>query len=91
MFSKLLVGGNDASLTTFSIFRYYLERHIELDGDDHGPLAIALVERLCGTDGADDPTRATWKHAEVAVRGAFERRITLWDAVFARITVGQKK
>ena len=31
-----------------SVFRYYLERHIELDGKDHGPLAIRLVEQLNG-------------------------------------------
>ena len=31
-----------------SVFRYYLERHIQLDGKDHGPLAIRLVEQLHG-------------------------------------------
>ena len=34
-----------------SVFRYYLERHIELDGKDHGPLAIRLVEQLNGQVG----------------------------------------
>ena len=55
MFRELLPRSGDpcsAKLTEvekkISVFRYYLERHIELDGKDHGPLAIRLVEQLNG-------------------------------------------
>ena len=55
MFRELLPRSGDpcsANLTEvekmISVFRYYLERHIELDGKDHGPLAIRLVEQLNG-------------------------------------------
>ena len=68
-----------------SIFFYYLERHIELDGEDHGPLAVALVDRLCGTDAGDAACRARWAEAEAVVRAALRGRVALWDAVLARI------
>lgn len=55
--------------------RWYLARHIELDGDEHGPLAERLLARLCG----DDPT--AWTQAEAAARGAINARLTLWDGV----------
>ena len=85
MFSALLQGEDDSGLQACTIFKYYLERHIELDGDDHGPLAIALVERLCGIDTKDERARANWLQAENAVKHAFEMRVALWDAVLARI------
>ena len=52
MFRELLPNKHDQATSNFekriSVFRYYLERHIELDGKDHGPLAIRLVEQLHG-------------------------------------------
>jgi hypothetical protein len=49
-----------ANPNRLKIFQYYLQRHIELDGDNHGPLAEQLVERLCGT------SPARWAEAELA-------------------------
>ncbi len=59
---------------------YYLERHIEVDGDQHGPLAHRLLARLCGNDAGK------WREAEAAARQALEARLKLWDAVLAEIT-----
>jgi hypothetical protein len=57
------------------IFKYYLERHIEVDGDHHSHLAIAMLEELCG----DDPVK--WTEATAYARAALEARIRLWDGV----------
>jgi hypothetical protein len=54
---------------------WYLTRHIQIDGDEHGPAAFRLLRRLCGTD----PTR--WLEAERAAHRALLARRALWDGV----------
>lgn len=61
--------------TVFDDLRYYLQRHIDVDGDHHGPLALAMVENLI----ADDQTK--YEQALSAARSALVHRIALWDAV----------
>jgi hypothetical protein len=60
-------------------FRYYLRRHIVLDGGEHGSMAIRLVVTLCGSDA----TR--WQEAEQAAVTVLEARRDLWDAVYATL------
>ena len=52
---------------------------IELDGKDHAPLAIALVNGVCGSD------HDKWKAATEAVKNALQARARLWSAVEDRI------
>ena len=56
-------------------FKYYLERHIDLDGRQHGPTAERLIEFLCG----DNETKRC--AADVAALSALESRLHLWDGV----------
>ncbi len=56
-------------------FGYYLERHINIDKDRHGPMARRMLESLCGAD------EAKWQEATEAARAALKARIQLWDAV----------
>lgn len=58
--------------------RYYLERHVEVDGDHHGPLARRMVELLCG----GDPQR--YREAVMVARTALEARLALWDGILAK-------
>ncbi|MBO0948919.1 DUF3050 domain-containing protein [Fibrella forsythiae] len=62
-------------------FRYYLERHIEVDGDHHSHLAMQMVMALC----ANDATR--WQEATDWAIQSMEARIGLWDAVCERVAV----
>ncbi len=61
-----------------SLYRYYLDRHIELDGDEHGPMALRMVRNLCRTP-------KQWEEAIDAARCALEARLALWDGIHARI------
>ena len=55
--------------------RWYLERHIILDGDSHGPLAETMVLTLAGNDPAARQTVQTVRRQVLADRSAF------WDAI----------
>ncbi|MCH8923501.1 MAG: DUF3050 domain-containing protein [Planctomycetes bacterium] len=64
--------------------RYYLQRHIELDGDEHGPMAMRLIESLCGGD------EANWSIAEQAAVQSLEARLILWDGIHQAITADRQ-
>ncbi len=59
---------------------YYLERHIELDGNEHGPLAQQLLNVLIG----DDPSSAL--RARTAAERSLTLRAGLWDAALAALS-----
>ncbi len=56
-------------------FTYYLRRHIELDDEQHGPLAKRMLVGLAGTEAC------CWALAAEAARSAIRQRIALWDGV----------
>lgn len=61
------------------LFRAYLDRHIVLDTDEHGPIARRMLAQTC----ADDPDR----HAEAELVGVdvLRARIALWDGTLAAV------
>ena len=61
--------------------RYYLERHIELDGDEHGAMGCEMVALLCGSDGVRQAEART-----AAVR-ALQSRIKFWDGIAESIVL----
>ncbi len=76
MFNSLL-GKLSIGKEVAPIFHYYLERHAELDGDEHGPAALKLVATLCG------PSPERLDEAVASAKEALESRTRLWDALRA--------
>jgi hypothetical protein len=60
-------------------FHYYLNRHIHLDEDFHGPLSMRLLTTLCG----DDQKRI--EEAQTAAEEAICARLRFWDGVLEAI------
>ena len=79
MFRSLVRDLNHGMAGNLSQFLWYLERHIEVDGDEHGPLSLRMVADLCG----DDP--ALWEEATRAAEAAIEARLALWDGILEQI------
>jgi len=72
----------DEASGRLSQFRYYLQRHIDLDGDHHGPLAHRLLATLCH----DEPQ--AWENAAQAALAALQARVQLWDCISDAIRQG---
>ncbi len=66
---------------SISIFKYYLERHIEVDGGHHSHLALEMMANLCCTD------EDYWNEAKTVTINSLQKRIELWDAVYDEITL----
>lgn len=58
-----------------SIFKYYIERHIEVDGGHHSQLALEMVAELCGND------EEKWNEATKAAIKSLEKRYELWSGI----------
>jgi hypothetical protein len=59
----------------------YLERHIEVDGEEHTPMAMQMLTDLCG----DDETK--WQACAQTVNRALAARCQLWDGILNAIKV----
>ena len=57
----------------------YLARHIEVDGEEHTPMAMQMLADLCG----DDETK--WQECAVTVNKALDARVQLWSGILAAI------
>jgi hypothetical protein len=79
IFRELVRDLNEKQPGRFGKFVWYLERHIEVDGEDHGPLSLRMVADLCGDDSA------LWEDAAEAAEKAIEARLTLWGGILELI------
>ena len=79
MFIPLLEKINSSDKTRIDKLIYYFKRHIEIDGDMHGPMAMKMLSFLCGDDKVkiDESIKAS--------EDALRVRIALWDGIEKKI------
>ena len=70
----------DPENTKYPKLKYYFDRHIEIDGDLHGPLSHKMLIELCGDD------QKKWDEVYIVGKTSLENRVKLWDAILDQIT-----
>jgi len=79
MFISIVGDLNKKFPDQLSLIKYYLDRHIEVDGDHHSHLALDMTAELCGDN------EAYWKAAEEITIASLQQRINLWNGVYDEI------
>ncbi len=83
MFRQLVDRLAAVSPRSWTTLRYYLDRHIGKDSEQHAPQAGMVVRKLCGSD------ETLWSQAMEAAQTSLEARARLWDKIAATV-VGRK-
>lgn len=73
------VAALNAESGELSAFVDYLRRHIQVDSEEHTPMAMQMLADLCG---ADD---GKWTECEEVINLALTARMMLWDGILERI------
>jgi hypothetical protein len=79
MFVSIVQNLNNNFSGQFALLKYYLDRHIELDGDIHNKLALNMVNELCGSN------KILWQEALDTSLKTLQLRIELWDEIYIKI------
>ena len=77
MFIQIIKNLKINSKEDLSDLIYYFQRHIEVDSDEHGPLALEMVQHLCGND------VEKWEEALKYSEKALKLRIELWNGILS--------
>lgn len=75
VFQRIVDKLNEETRGGLEDFKYYLERHIGLDEEKHGPMANRLLQSFCGSD------ESRWRIAEQSAVDSLEARRHFWDAI----------
>jgi hypothetical protein len=84
MFRGFVRDQNEQLHGRLELMRWYMERHIEVDSEEHGPMALQMVAELCGDDAVK------WEEAAKAAEMALHARIDLWNGITESLMAGRR-
>jgi hypothetical protein len=67
-------------LGSLDTFVDYLARHIQVDSEEHTPMAMQMLADLCGED------KAKWAECADTINLALDARARLWDGILAAVS-----
>ena len=73
------VAALNAEFGALSMFVDYLRRHIQVDSEEHTPMAMQMLADLCGEDDRK------WEQCEQTINHALEARMRLWDGILGKV------
>ena len=76
-----LIEGINSENNDLNKLIYYFKRHIEVDGDMHGPMSMEMLSYLCD----DDPIKIS--ESALIAEKALLARISLWDGIENEIKI----
>ena len=82
MFDKVVAVNRDLG-NRLDTFVDYLRRHIQVDSEEHTPMAMQMLADLCGDD------EVKWRQCADTVNAALAARCKLWDGILTAIESAQ--
>jgi hypothetical protein len=73
------VAALNAELGVLTTFVDYLRRHIQVDSEEHTPMAMQMLADLCGDD------EGKWIECEETINKAYAARLQLWNGIHQAI------
>jgi hypothetical protein len=79
MFHSIIEDLNKELPDSIALFKYYLDRHIEVDGDHHSHLALQMTANLCGND------ESKWHEVLEISKQCLHFRKELWTGILQEL------